>query len=620
MAKAKVKTTVEAPTVNAVVEDFNTNGSGSEFRLLPIDRLFPSLTNPRKRFPDASIEELAGSIREKGILEPLIVRGPQTAEDRKLGPIEAFEIVCGERRYRAAKTAGLGIVPCLVRVLTDEEVLDIQIHENLHREDVHPMDEALGYKFLMEKIGCEVAEVAARVGKSEAYVLGRLKLNALIPEVQKDLEDGLLPVGHALEIAKFAPDSQLKLLNEGAFETDDKWDGKAGEWIYKPIKSKPKILADFREWIAEKILWRLAKAPFDRKATNLRPDGLACVACPNRTGANALLFDKGTGNNDSCLDPACWNNKATAHVKITRERLAHEASVSIDEIPLIDTGSYSGRDGALGYDNYVLIVKGKVESWNTKLSNKPCDKSITTVDVSRDQYGKLATVCLRETKCKVHFGKGGSATARSAGKNDAIAEAAEKIKKLERKEELFDIAVGERVRHRVMRLAADHFAKNAELGPDLDNILPELLAKLWLTATGGIDGATRGHLVAPIMAAATDSEDGFGNFGYEQPTVADNFRKRLSEAHQYRSLVLFGSGNTGAMYYDGYSSQSGVRKIAEEYGIDYTMLDAQVRVEVAQEKAKKHLKLFKAYLAMVEAGKKNAKIPRPYAPSYKAPA
>lgn len=162
MAKAKVKTTVDAPTVNAVVEDFNTNGRVHEFRFLRIGRLFPSLTNPRKRFTDASIEELAGSIREKGVLEPLIVRVPPTAEDWEIGPIEAFEIVCGERRYRAAKAAGLETVPCLIRDLTDEQVLDIQIHENLHREDVHPMDEALGYKFLMEKIGCEVAQEKAK--------------------------------------------------------------------------------------------------------------------------------------------------------------------------------------------------------------------------------------------------------------------------------------------------------------------------------------------------------------------------------------------------------------------------------------------------------------------------
>lgn len=76
-------------------------------------------------------------------------------------------------------------LPCLVRELTDEEVLDIQIHENLHREDVHPIDEAYGYQVLREKLGCEVSEVAARVGKSEAYVLNRLKLNSLVPEVER---------------------------------------------------------------------------------------------------------------------------------------------------------------------------------------------------------------------------------------------------------------------------------------------------------------------------------------------------------------------------------------------------------------------------------------------------
>ena len=124
-----------------------------DYKLIPWKLLVVSPTNPRRRINDETIRQLSESIRSQNILEPLIVR--QTSEK--------YEIVCGERRYRAAGIATVAEVPCLVRELTDEQVLDIQIHENLHREDVHPMDEAYGYQFLKEKLGCTNEELALRV-------------------------------------------------------------------------------------------------------------------------------------------------------------------------------------------------------------------------------------------------------------------------------------------------------------------------------------------------------------------------------------------------------------------------------------------------------------------------
>lgn len=162
----------------------NTNKPAAaepDYKLIPHKDLQISPTNPRRRINERTIQSLADSIRAQGVLEPLIVRD--------IGG--KYEIVCGERRYRAAPIAAVTRLPCLVRELTDEEVLDIQIHENLHREDVHPMDEAYGYQILKEKVGCDVTELSLRVGKPEGYVLNRLKLNLLLKEAQEDIDDGI---------------------------------------------------------------------------------------------------------------------------------------------------------------------------------------------------------------------------------------------------------------------------------------------------------------------------------------------------------------------------------------------------------------------------------------------
>jgi len=173
--KATVENRVE--TVQFIGNGGMPSAAQPDYKTLPWENLQTSPTNPRRRINEQTIESLAESIRTQGVLEPLIVR-PKG---------EKYEIVCGERRYRAAKVAAVIEMPCLVRELSDEQVLDIQIHENLHREDIHAMDEAFAYQFLKEKLGCEVKELALRVGKPEGYVLNRLKLNLLIKEAQKEI-------------------------------------------------------------------------------------------------------------------------------------------------------------------------------------------------------------------------------------------------------------------------------------------------------------------------------------------------------------------------------------------------------------------------------------------------
>ena len=151
----------------------------NEYRSIPVTALVESASNPRKRFDETSLNELAASLKTQGVLAPLLVR---EAEENK------YEVIAGARRLRAAKLAELPSIPVRVVKLTDAEAIEAQCVENLQREDIHPMEEALGFKSLLE-LGqpYTVAHVAARAGKSEAYVYGRLKLTDLIPTSGRSL-------------------------------------------------------------------------------------------------------------------------------------------------------------------------------------------------------------------------------------------------------------------------------------------------------------------------------------------------------------------------------------------------------------------------------------------------
>jgi ParB family transcriptional regulator, chromosome partitioning protein len=158
--------------------------------LVPIEKVFPNPQQPRRSFGAEQLEDLAASIREKGVIQPLIVRRRQAAEG-------TFEIVAGERRWRAAQMAQLHELPVLVRDFNDTEVLEIAIIENIQRADLNPIEEAVGYKQLMEKFGHTQDKLSAVLGKSRSYIANLVRLLQLPEEVQTYLRDGQLSAGHA---------------------------------------------------------------------------------------------------------------------------------------------------------------------------------------------------------------------------------------------------------------------------------------------------------------------------------------------------------------------------------------------------------------------------------------
>ncbi|MEO8483093.1 MAG: ParB/RepB/Spo0J family partition protein [Acidobacteriota bacterium] len=170
----------------------------SAYRDIPISSLVESKWNPRKHYDTGKLEELAESIRQKGIIEPIVVRAN--------GKPDMFEILAGSRRFRASKLAGLTSMPSVVRVIDDTAALELAVIENGQREDVHPLDEAEGYKALLKADKhYTVAVVAAKVGKSESYVYRRLKLLELEQGLLAALAEDRLSVAHAEKLLRLTP-------------------------------------------------------------------------------------------------------------------------------------------------------------------------------------------------------------------------------------------------------------------------------------------------------------------------------------------------------------------------------------------------------------------------------
>ena len=161
-----------------------------EQRLVPIDMIRASKNNPRKTFKDDDMVELADSIREKGLVQPILVRPDPMAAG-------AYEIVAGERRWRASQLAGLHNVPVIVRDLADQEVLELAIIENVQRADLNAIEEAMGYQELIERYAYTQERLAEVIGKSRSHLANTLRLLKLPDTVRAMVEDGKLTAGHA---------------------------------------------------------------------------------------------------------------------------------------------------------------------------------------------------------------------------------------------------------------------------------------------------------------------------------------------------------------------------------------------------------------------------------------
>lgn len=236
----------------------------------------PSTYNPRKRFDEAALAELAASIRRQGVLQPIGVR-PVADTGR-------FEIIFGERRYRASLMAEQAEIPAIVLDVSDEEAQEMAVTENLQREDVSPMEEANAYQKLIENGRHDVPSLAVQFGKSENYIRTRLKFLSLIPEIAELLEADELTVGVAGEICRYGEDIQR-----------DVYDNHLKEGVYGYNSWRGLKASDVAKNIERQYTTDLDRYRFDKTL---------CMSCPHNTNNMTLFCEGGCGNctNRSCLD------------------------------------------------------------------------------------------------------------------------------------------------------------------------------------------------------------------------------------------------------------------------------------------------------------------------------
>jgi ParB family chromosome partitioning protein len=340
--------------------------------MIQLSDLKISPLNPRKTLPE-NFGDLVESIKQKGVIQSLLVRA-----DGK-----GYEIICGRCRFEAAQKAGLETVPCDIREISDEEVEEIMLVENLQRSDVHYIQEAEAFDKLLKRK--TAAEIAASIGKSEAFVVQRTKLRSLAAPIKKLALNGL-PITHALLLAPLAPEMQTQAA-ENCFDSDKKKGVEFGS------------MSALRQWIEQNVMLNLATAPFKLEDETLYKKAGSCVACPKRTGANTMLFaDAPKG--DQCLDRVCFSQKLGNHVHVTLESLKKTG----EPLPVLISHQWNIDERQAKQFDQPVLTSG---NYSIPKNNKDKCDSLTKGVVAIPQFGnveeigKIVTVCTN-TKCKIH--------------------------------------------------------------------------------------------------------------------------------------------------------------------------------------------------------------------------
>jgi len=356
--------------------------SQSEYRNIVIDLLEESPTNPRRRFNEATLNELAESFKTQGVLQPLVVRVKNDDKGK-------YEVVAGARRLRAAQLAELKTMPVRVVELSDSAAVLAQVTENLQREDIHPLEEAFGFRSLLDlnDPNYTLPSLAAKAGKSEAYIQGRIKLTELLPPIADAFLADKITIGHALLIAKLPAGQQQAAFNACFRQL---WTGEG---------NTPTLIAvrELASWIESNILLELASAAFSKSDETLVPEAGSCANCPKRTGFNATLFSD--VRNDSCTDPQCYRAKLDAHIGKTLQKKPDLVQIS---------SAYGSRDGApLGRNRYVeLDVKRAKQGSQAAKANpaqRTCEKMTDAIVMDGGRRGQTVKVCADAT-CHIHHG------------------------------------------------------------------------------------------------------------------------------------------------------------------------------------------------------------------------
>jgi ParB family transcriptional regulator, chromosome partitioning protein len=461
----------------------NTATDNASIQEISLEAIKPSKTNPRRRMDDAALAELAVNIKTHGVLQPILVR-PATPG--------GYEIVCGERRWRASKTAGKDSILARIVNLSDAEALELAVIENVQREGVHELDEALGYRALMKQDPQQytVETIAVKVGRPPRYIYGRLKLAELTPNLQTAFYEGKLTAAHAVEIARLQPKDQELALRECFPEQ------RSTAAILK-AKNPPAIsIHDLRGWIREQIYLSLANAPFDVNDANLVPAAGPCSTCLKRSGANPMLFADSIRRKDICTDRECFQGKVSAFLqsRVQEAEAAGEKPVKVSEFHQLY--GQKPQPGVLYHPDY----------HEAKVAGE-CPTTVAGIVVEGHEIGRRLYVCT-DKKCQTHAPQRLGMTPQEKAERKKQREAL-RIQQEYRKrllEEVYKRVPAAPTRHELGLVALRYFE---QLGHDGQNRISKYFAWEEKKANGKSGGYTDyPKLASPKLGAMTAAELG----------------------------------------------------------------------------------------------------------------
>jgi ParB/RepB/Spo0J family partition protein len=364
--------------------------------------------NFRGAFNDNDVRELADSIRQYGLLNPLTVR--PVGDGR-------YKVVAGHRRLAAVKLLENEQVKCTVLELNDTEAMHVQLIENLQRADIHPMDEAQAFDYLIHTAKQDVREISHRIGKNMQYVYKRLKLNDLVPEIQMDLRANWISLSVAMVYASVGKDVQEKAYQEIAYSYD--WQTqtrtKEDEYPDSAMETKQRIMREYSNLLKD--------AKFDLRDTGLH--GGACEMCDKNTFANQMLFDDVKLEDARCMDQKCYDFKRNEYLRqiMTKKKVKEAARIS-DRYYLNDKAKEE-MGGAMASSEYV----------EKKKEDKGCESKEVGIFVDdTEHFGETKKICT-DKNCPVH-GKilNRNNVGSPAVQKDVDAEYRKALEKIERKQ------------------------------------------------------------------------------------------------------------------------------------------------------------------------------------------
>lgn len=500
---------------------------------VPLAQLRESPLNARKNFNKEKLQELADSIREKGVLTPLLVRPPRasTQDPAGMGP---YEILAGARRFRASKIAGLDTVPCMVRDdIDDATALEIITIENLQREDLSELEEAQGFKALLDLGKYNVAELAQRVGKSASYVYQRVKLVELAPEAKKALLEDKISAGHAILIARLQPQEQKRVLEIAAGDKHN----------------HPASVRELGDWIQREIHLGLKGAPWKLDDAKLLPKAGACDGCPKR-------------EKEACLDPACYEAKMRAHF----DQIEVKSGLG-SAIPLCKISTQYGdlEDGVFGAKAWRPAKPGSCDAYAIGLA---IDAGYVGLGDSNQRLarGQQIGICINP-KCQVHW----KPEARSSNYGAIPKTSAQKAK--ERKER----AIGEARMQAICSIAGKLK-------------WPLSVAQVRAIALAFLDRQT--HDARKLLCKSLEIELKADKMGSTRPEALLKKRLADADANELAGLLVAQSvtpayGRWGDNYYGDANEKAALYAAGKAAGINVAFLEGNA-VKAAALKAKSH--------------------------------